>query len=648
MLVDDRAMAEPGKPLHPPRALKADEAVTREARERPLGHLQPVVPDRVNALIARWKEQVANFAPRLGLDEVRVRCDNHARAVTEAEGARGVALEDTIYLHPERITPETTEGCEVLVHELVHIAQARLGSDSRASRHDAEAEAAEIARSVTRGGTGSPRRAIDLSRPAADRHAGDPPSDPVADGIEAGLARAADAAETAFAQLVAAPADRETIIGGLSASFADLVTASELLMATDGSDAAPGILARVGALSESIAKISHWVDGRPANASLVEKVLPVIRQVNRVRKQLGLGLLGALPTPALPLKVTEDAEHENAAYDANFLDLLGKLDKKFDALAVGADEFAARVKLTDKPEGTPLWAEIVKSLLIAVVGNLLGPVGKIVVGLGEHAGQMVEAITSDWAQAAAAEIASEAVASTETDERRDQAVFVTGLKLGQMEVKDRVRTALIERKRRGTLPAAELTKTIGELERDTVKSLAHQAYLEAAHAYAKLNAHRSLGVETDLPSGTTVSAMDFYFGQAADEQGRQLRADQTGARGVAELCVELELPEDGVCDMEIRSFNIHGLNQDMAAAALERAGSRIECVDLPMEIRFEGPGSGEARMVVDEIGRVRDSAGWDLIERYLPLLRGRQLRNPQPDTVLAILRAERIPEGAAV
>ena len=116
-----------------------------------------------------WAADVTELAPRLGLGAVDVRSDGAARAITDGKAARGVALGNVVYLHPDRVKPGTRAGREVLAHELVHLAQARLPTgDGVEDRDAAEHEAAELAPRVAAGATAMPRHAIDLSRPAAD------------------------------------------------------------------------------------------------------------------------------------------------------------------------------------------------------------------------------------------------------------------------------------------------------------------------------------------------------------------------------------------------------------------------------------------------------------------------------------------------
>jgi hypothetical protein len=120
-----------------------------------------------------WQPHVRAIADRLGLGEVEIDAGDRGRAVTDAKGARGVALGRAVHLHPE-LRPETTEGREVLAHELVHLAQARLpeADTTTAGRDAAEDEAARLAPMLAAGvAAPAPQQYIDLSRPAADKDA---------------------------------------------------------------------------------------------------------------------------------------------------------------------------------------------------------------------------------------------------------------------------------------------------------------------------------------------------------------------------------------------------------------------------------------------------------------------------------------------
>src|SRR5258705_4677241 len=118
---------------------------------------------------AAWSGPAQTMSARLGLPAIEVRTDAAAPAITEAHGARGVALGDAVHLHPARVSAGTDDGREVLAHELIHLAQARLPPDRGHGRAAAEHEATILAPVLATGGlVPAVQHSIDLSRPAGD------------------------------------------------------------------------------------------------------------------------------------------------------------------------------------------------------------------------------------------------------------------------------------------------------------------------------------------------------------------------------------------------------------------------------------------------------------------------------------------------
>ncbi len=125
-----------------------------------------VEPER--AIEAAWRDEAAPLAARLGVAP-EIRADREARRRTEARGARGLASGDGIFLHPTRIAPGTSEGRRVLVHELVHVAQAKRKREGAAVADRAAAEA-EAEAAATGQRLAPPVLGIDLDeRAAADK-----------------------------------------------------------------------------------------------------------------------------------------------------------------------------------------------------------------------------------------------------------------------------------------------------------------------------------------------------------------------------------------------------------------------------------------------------------------------------------------------
>jgi hypothetical protein len=159
----------------PDRAFTAEMRAARDQIERERDELAPplTVADAGAARIADWQRHADPIARRLGLGAVDLDAGDQARSVTDAKASRGVALGGRVHLHPD-LEPDTAEGREVLAHELVHLAQARLagGDGTSGGRDAAEDEAAALAPLLAAGiAAPAPRQPIDLSSPAADKDA---------------------------------------------------------------------------------------------------------------------------------------------------------------------------------------------------------------------------------------------------------------------------------------------------------------------------------------------------------------------------------------------------------------------------------------------------------------------------------------------
>ena len=91
----------------------------------------------------------------LGLadDVVDVRIDDESRGRNEAEQSSGLLADGVVHLHPERYAPEARHGKYLLAHELVHVAQRRLGQGpgALADQGVAEREAHTLATAFAQG-----------------------------------------------------------------------------------------------------------------------------------------------------------------------------------------------------------------------------------------------------------------------------------------------------------------------------------------------------------------------------------------------------------------------------------------------------------------------------------------------------------------
>ena len=132
--------------------------------------------DSARALLTRLL--IEELAPRLGIDpnRIEIRADSGAEGRVNARGVNGLQEGTTIYLHPARFDPRTTNGRSLLGHEAAHVAQRNLPAPKPLlaphGRDAAELEAAEIGRAfAARSPLIAPRRPLDRSWLAADKDA---------------------------------------------------------------------------------------------------------------------------------------------------------------------------------------------------------------------------------------------------------------------------------------------------------------------------------------------------------------------------------------------------------------------------------------------------------------------------------------------
>ncbi len=94
---------------------------------------------------------LATLAPQLGLAPgmVDLRIDRESERLLNDSGARGASRGNVVWLRD--FDPRATSSHLTLAHELVHVAQARLGVDRHAARHVAETEADVLSRALVAG-----------------------------------------------------------------------------------------------------------------------------------------------------------------------------------------------------------------------------------------------------------------------------------------------------------------------------------------------------------------------------------------------------------------------------------------------------------------------------------------------------------------
>lgn len=136
----------------------------RPAVNEPAGPVVDADPER--ALLT--ERLLDRLAAQLGFRaaDTQVRVDDEAARRTGAHGARGLATDGTIWLHPNGYDPRTADGRALLAHEATHLAQRAITAPTT-TVHAAEVEAASAAEDFAEGRVLT-RPSVPLSVPAFD------------------------------------------------------------------------------------------------------------------------------------------------------------------------------------------------------------------------------------------------------------------------------------------------------------------------------------------------------------------------------------------------------------------------------------------------------------------------------------------------
>ncbi|HEX4245827.1 MAG TPA: DUF4157 domain-containing protein, partial [Acidimicrobiales bacterium] len=205
-------------------------------------------------------------ASALGLpsEQYRVRSDDDARAVVDRHRARGVAIGDTVHIHPEDVRPEGWATRALLAHELAHVVQTRNGRlgppPVPADVPVAEAEAEELAEAVRAGrALWRPTGRLPPGHTARDRDVATPPTT-TTPTTSSGV----DEAD--------APKDE----GGLIAAFRDLARANhkaEIDLANDQ------LTTLLGIGDSDVEAVLHTLDALPfpIARAVVQNMTPGLR-----------------------------------------------------------------------------------------------------------------------------------------------------------------------------------------------------------------------------------------------------------------------------------------------------------------------------------------------------------------------------------
>lgn len=423
----------------------------------------------------------------------------------------------------------------------------------------------------------------------------------------------------------------------------------------------------IAAASVPVQQIRAWIFLRQNNARLLAAFDRPLSELDLLRQHVGLGPLSKESTQALARVSTEGADSEAREIRATADVFNNAIDAAFVGFTTGADQFKDLSALSRPPEAVAAWKELAKGILTSMLGNLMGPVvGSVLRShskLSQAAMDYVAGSTIDSVQSITGTIVDGALQRAENENamRRDVQLFYQGLVLAEAKCKQVIANSVGARIRTGSISALELEQMTKDVQRSDLHEIALTTFHGAAHGFAQLTAQRSLGVGADK-----VSQMDGYFGTKepamfGDGLGeRRLAGNKQGRAGVARLQVEVFDHGTGrVAGTQITKFEIHGMNDDMAAAVLANAGYKLEGLGLPVEVHFAPPWFGRHKptpmIAIDETGALRATSSWEAFdpEHSSSLSNGGTSRYPQagnaefystPEKLWAAIRTDSIPK----
>ncbi len=426
-------------------------------------------------------------------------------------------------------------------------------------------------------------------------------------------------AARAYAEL-AHDGNRDAIIAHVSSALVGRLRYVRGAIARD--PAASDHARQVEIASVEVLRLRRWVAGREANASLMSKLVPVVDELDGVRGLVGLGQTIDMDSPPVSQRVVESetAEaREVVAAMAQFEHAMSNADVICQLGAQRFEQFAALhrgVPANDKD------LNLATQFLIVAAANLIAPgVGNLMAGFASaKAAQFITKCIEKVIKDKAKDVIAKAKDSKKNrfdsnQEIRERRYFAEAMVQMQLETTRSIKGGIEELVKLRQLGAKEVT-AMASVATATAIVMADHAYRETAHAYAAMQAERGLKAidDRETKGGASTDRLDNYF----DEKGR---SKKEGTTGVGKLRVLISQDGDTL-KIQFRSFEIYGMNDDVALAVVERSGYRLDRLGLPVEIEIEVPrwgmtGSFFPTLVVNPDAVLRGSRDWDEIRRTL-------------------------------
>jgi hypothetical protein len=448
--------------------------------------------------------------------------------------------------------------------------------------------------------------------------------------------------------------NRDSVVLRASQTLSRVDHVAFLIDEYDGKDAKTAFASKIDAFSSTVLAIATWIDKKQDRATMTSFFHSVVSETDSLRQRVGLK---PLDQSDFQVRTTRNETNGDEAEKADVLHAQTELHLAIQTARAGVGigmnrflEFAKFERLS--PPGS-IWGELIKGILIAVVGNVIGP------GVGALFSRVTK-VSEDLAQGSATDIvqsvlgtatqqAADAVAAMHASIRERQ-LFSEVLVTAYANATEMLERSVNDRIHEASISAGEIGRLLAEVNK-TKARMADITFMEASQGYALYKARAGLGTTEGAGKKqvTQIGTEDEYFGTPTHDLPRRIGAPplppvpmgrtggKSGTIGVAKLTVSID---GGRIAMD--EFQIHGINGDLARGVLARAMYQPGSLGIPLEIEFDVAdvaGMLVAKdwiktqetpmLVVDELGVVRTSRAWDVFSDVRSAYSRLMLATPQ-------------------
>jgi hypothetical protein len=393
----------------------------------------------------------------------------------------------------------------------------------------------------------------------------------------------------------------------------------------------------------------RFVEARQNNRAMLERFAGVKATTNKLRTAVKLGRIEEIEGGKTG-KEDASASNELTRMSTARGALTSALTTLTTRIEAAADQFYELAKLEDPPDEDALWTELVKGLVISLLGNVVGAkagelltrlagthttkvldvtetlvpnplnakytVKKTVLGKGGDAinnvgdkGQgLMSGSTTDLSQSWAGTLAQAETATKADKLAKNKAAlfFKKSLVLGADNTRSKIEQDINKRQNARDISASEIEGMAAGIARDAANAFSN-TLTSAARDFSLMFAQQSLGADASPKAKpgdkkTTRIGRDYQFGEGWTDGAR------TTAEGIARI--RIHLTHRGP---SIDRYELVGMNQHLTKLVHNGARGRIGSLGVPTEIELSSDRSNHKEMlVVDENKAIRFKTGWNL------------------------------------